>query len=402
MPVFFKEWGYRAYLALKKGIVMAPQPRPAMFVGRDAAINLCESIAHMGLKKILIVTDKPLMEIGIPQHAIARLNVRGVSTVVYDGVKPDPTVGVVDAGLEILKAEACDGVLAIGGGSSIDAAKVMAIAVANGLTAMECVGLKKGKEPALPLFAVPTTAGTGSEVTLAAVISDDETHEKLVVADPKVIPAAAALDPEIMRGLPAHITAATGMDALTHAVESYINTWDTPECLQYGRSATRLVLNNLERACANGDDMGARESMAIASYYAGLAFTTCLVGYVHAVSHQLGGHYSMPHGLANAMVLPHVLELLKDTAGERLAELAVYCELGDESEPQADLVRKFIDRIWALNEAIGIPRTTDVIKDEHVDEIVKAALKEGAGYPVPRFLERDECTALVQGLRSAA
>ncbi len=402
MPGFFKELGYKTMLSLKKGIVMEPKPRPAVFVGKDAALDLCESISHVGLKKILIVTDKPLMDLGIPQQAIARLSAKGVATAVYDGVKPDPTVGVVDAGIEVLKREACDGVLAIGGGSSIDAAKVMALAAANNLKALDCVGLKKGKLPSLPLFAVPTTAGTGSEVTIVAVISDDETHEKLMVADPKVIPAAAALDPNIMKGLPPHITAATGMDALTHAVESYINTWDTPECLQFGRSATRLVLNNLERACANGEDMAARESMALASYYAGLAFTTCLVGYVHAVSHQLGGHYGVPHGLANAMVLPHVLELMKDSAGERLAELAVYCELGDETEPREDLVRKFIDRIWALNEEIGIPRTTDVIKDEHIEEIVSAALKEGAGYPVPRFLERAECTALVQGLRTAA
>jgi alcohol dehydrogenase class IV len=290
----------------------------------------------------------------------------------------------------------------VGGGSVLDAAKMMAMLYTNPGSLDSFDGIQKSKHPGLPLFAIPTTAGTGSEVTIAAVISDDQTHEKLVVADPKIIPSAAALDPEIMKGLPPHITAATGMDALTHAVESYINTWDTPECLQYGRSATRLVLNNLERACANGEDMAARESMALASYYAGLAFTTCLVGYVHAVSHQLGGHYHMPHGLANAMVLPHVLELLKDTAGERLAELAVYCELGDETEPRDELVRKFIDRIWALNEAIGIPRTTDLIKDEHVDEIVTAALKEAAGYPVPRFLERAECMTLVQGLRAAA
>ncbi len=402
MPGFIKELGYKAMLALKKGIVMEPKPRPAVFVGKDAALDLCESISHVGLKKILVVTDKPLMDIGIPQQAIARLSAKGVATAIYDGVKPDPTVSVVDAGIEVLKREACDGVLAIGGGSSIDAAKVMALAAANGLKALDCVGLKKGKLPSLPLFAVPTTAGTGSEVTIVAVISDDETHEKLMVADPKVIPSAAALDPNIMKGLPPQITAATGMDALTHAVESYINTWDTPECLQFGRSATRLVLNNLERACANGEDIAARESMALASYYAGLAFTTCLVGYVHAVSHQLGGHYGVPHGLANAMVLPHVLELMKDSAGERLAELAVYCELGDETEPRDELVRKFIDRIWALNEEIGIPRTTDVIKDEHIEDIVSAALKEGAGYPVPRFLERAECTALVQGLRTAA
>jgi alcohol dehydrogenase class IV len=142
--------------------------------------------------------------------------------------------------------------------------------------------------------------------------------------------------------------------------------------------------------------------MALGSYYAGLAFTTCLVGYVHAVSHQLGAHYSVPHGLGNAMVLPHVLEMLKDSATKRLAELAVYCELGDESEPDGSLAQKLIDRIWALNEEIGIPRTTDVIKDADIDDIVTAALKEASGYPVPRFLEREECEALVQGLRSAA
>ncbi len=402
MPVFFKEWGYRAFLAIKKGIVMAPQPRPAMYVGQDAALQLCDTISHVGLQKILIVTDKPLMDIGIPQQVISRLNAGGVATAVYDGVKPDPTAGVVDEGLAMLKQEACDGVLAIGGGSSIDAAKVIALAATNNFQAEDCVGLKKGKLPSLPLFAVPTTAGTGSEVTIAAVISNDETHEKMVVADPKIIPSAAALDPQIMKGLPPHITAATGMDALTHAIESYINTWETPETLQYGRSATRLILNNLGRACANGEDMAARESMALASYYAGLAFTTCLVGYVHAVSHQLGGHYSVPHGLGNAMVLPHVLELLRDSAATRLAELAVYCNLGDESEPDTELAQKLIDRIWALNEEIGIPRTTDVIKEEDIPEIVTAALKEGSGYPVPRFLERRECEALVRGLRSAA
>jgi alcohol dehydrogenase class IV len=402
MPVFFKEWAYRGLLAVKKGIVMSPQPRPAMFVGRDATLNLCNSIAHVGLRNILIVTDKPLLELGIPQRATSHLNSMGVTTSIYDGVKPDPTIGVVNAGLAELRRQNCDAVMAIGGGSSIDAAKVMALAATNNMQAEECVGLKKGKLPALPLFAVPTTAGTGSEVTIAAVISDDETHEKLVVADPKVIPAAAALDPEIMRGLPPHITAATGMDALTHAIESYINTWETPETLQYGRSATRLILKNLERACSNGEDMAARESMALASYYAGLAFTTCLVGYVHAVSHQLGAHYSVPHGLGNAMVLPHVLELLKASAATRLAELAVYCELGDESEPAPELAQKLIDRIWELNEAIGIPRTTDVIREENIDDIVTAALKEGSGYPVPRFLERDECENLVRGLRSAA
>jgi alcohol dehydrogenase class IV len=401
MPVFFKEWAYRALLTVKKSIVMTPQPRPAVFVGHDATLQLCNTIAQFDLKNLLVVTDKPLLELGILNGAIDQLNSHGVRTTIYDGVLPDPTVKVVTDGLQMLRQHQCDGVLAFGGGSSMDSAKVIALAAANEISVQDCVGLKKGKVPALPLFAVPTTAGTGSEVTLVAVISDDITHEKLVVADPKIVPQAAALDPEIMKGLPPHITAATGMDALTHAIESYINTWETPECLHYGRAATKLILNNLSQACAHGQDLAAREAMALASYYAGLAFTTCLVGYVHAISHQLGAHYGVPHGLGNAMVLPHVLERLRDSAATRLAELALYCKLGDESEPETELAQKLIDRIWALNEEIGIPRTTDVIKEEDIDEIVSASLKEGSGYPVPRFLERSECENLVRGLRSA-
>ncbi len=400
MPVFYKVWGYQALLSLKKRVVMTPQPRPAIYVGRNSTLELCNTIAQFGFKNLLIVTDQPLLELGVLNPAIARLQELGVNTHVFDGVMPDPTLQVVDNGIAHLKQHQCDSVLAFGGGSSIDSAKIIAMAASSGLSALKCVGLNKSKVATLPLFAVPTTAGTGSEVTVAAIVSDNETHAKLVVADPRIIPTAAALDAEIMRGLPAPITAATGMDALTHAIESYTNTWDTEECLAYGRTATKLIFDNIGRVCSNGDDLEAREAMALASYYAGLAFTTCLVGYVHAVSHQLGGHYSVPHGLGNAMVLPHVLELLKDSASKRLAELAVYTGLGEESESESALAQKLIDKIWALNAEIGIPKTTDVIKAEDIDEIVDAALKEGNGYPVPRFIEREECVNLVRGLRS--
>lgn len=400
MPAFYKKWGYRAMLALKKKVLMVPQPRPTVYVGVDASLQLCRALAHFGFKNLLVVTDKPLVALGLMDPMLNQLRNAGVAVHIYDGVLPDPTVAVVDAGIAVLKQHGCDSVLAIGGGSSIDSAKIIALAGANNCTAIDCVGLKTCKLPTLPLFAVPTTAGTGSEVTLAAIVSDNDTHEKLVVADPRIIPTSAALDPGIMRGLPAHITAATGMDALTHAIESYINTWDTEECLQYGAAASRLIFDNLATACKDGNNLAAREAMALGSYYAGLAFTTCLVGYVHAVSHQLGALYNVPHGLGNAMVLPHVLELLKDDASARLAELAIYNGFGEESEGQAALAQKLIDKVWALNEEIGIPRTTDVIQDADIDRIVDAALKEGNGYPVPRYIERDECVALVKGLRS--
>jgi len=400
MPGLFARLGYRTLLGIKKRVIMKPQPRPAVYVGADAALQLCDSLSHFKLRHTLIVTDRPLMELGLLDGLLARLAQQGVQTTVFDGVKPDPTVSVVRAGLEQLRSARCDNVLAIGGGSSMDTAKVIALAGANNLQVEECVGLNKAKSPALPLYAIPTTAGTGSEVTLAAIISDDATHQKLVVADARVIPQAAALDPGLMTGLPPTVTAATGMDALTHAIESYINIWDTPECLQYGRAATRLIIDNLPRACSHGDDLAAREAMALGSYYAGLAFSTCLVGYVHAVSHQLGAHYGVPHGLGNAMVLPHVLELLEEAAVIRLAELALHCELGDAGEDEKALARKLIDRVWALNAEIGIPRTTEVIQEADIDDIVDAALKEGHGYPVPRFLERNECVSLVRGLMS--
>ncbi|MCZ6831597.1 MAG: iron-containing alcohol dehydrogenase [Gammaproteobacteria bacterium] len=400
MPAFYKVLGYKFVLAVTRRAVSKPQPRPVVYVGNDSSRQLCRSIAHFGLKNILVVTDKPLVALGLVDIAVQALAEHGVATHIYDGILPDPTLSVVEAGLAALKQQHCDGVLAFGGGSSMDSAKVIALAAANDMSIVDCIGFNKAKKPTLPLFVIPTTAGTGSEVTLAAILSDDETHAKMPVVDFKLIPSAAALDPVIMKGLPPHITAATGMDALTHAIESYIGQWSTEETSQYGRAATKLIFDNLQTAYENGDDLAAREAMALGSYYAGLAFTQAMVGYVHAVSHQLGAHYNVPHGLGNAMVLPHMLELLKGAAAGKLAELAVYSGIGTESEPESALAQKLIDRVWELNAAIGIPKTTDVIQEQDIDAIVEAALKEGNGYPVPRFIEKSECEALVRGLRS--
>jgi alcohol dehydrogenase class IV len=236
---------------------------------------------------------------------------------------------------------------------------------------------------------------------MIAVISDNETHEKGGVIDPALIPRATALDPVIMRGLPAHITAATGMDALTHAIEAYIGVWEMPETRYYSMSAIKLIFDNLPEAYENGDNLEAREAMALASHYGGLAITSALVGYVHAVSHNLGAKYGVPHGLANAMVLPHVLDLMKDSAAKKMADIAVHAGLGEPSETHAALTEKLIAKVRTLNEAIGIPATTDVIREGDVKDLVDAALKEGSSYPTPRYLERSECEALVRGLMAA-
>jgi alcohol dehydrogenase len=389
---------YRGLQLLIKRLMLKPQPKPMVFLGPGSSRQLCQAIGRFGFKKVLLVTDKPLHDLGVIDPTIEALQKAGVQTVMYDGVVPDPTQGVVNEGIKLFVSEHCDAVLAFGGGSSIDAAKVIALGAPNGYEAADCIGVNKGKQPAAPLFAIPSTAGTGSEGTFIAVISDDQTHQKGGVIAPGLIPKAAALDPEIMRGLPAHITAATGMDALTHAIESYIGNWETEETNYYGLASSRLVFNNLGEACRNGDNLDAREAMALASYYGGLAITNALVGYVHAISHNLGAKYGIPHGLANAMVLPHVLELLLDGSAEKLADIAVYCDMGTRDESAPKLARKLIDRVWALNDEIGIPRTTDLIQAGDIDYLVKVALAEGGTYPSPRFLSKAECRGVIEAI----
>ncbi len=402
MPVFYKEWFYKAKLSLMGKVITKPQPKPLLFLGADSSKQLCKTIGQFGARNILIVTDRPLVELGVLAGTLAALAENGVQTQVYDGVLPDPTRTVVNNGIAMLRASNCGSVLAFGGGSSIDAAKVIALAAANNCQAEDCEGVGKCDLPALPFFAIPTTAGTGSEATFIAVISDDETHRKGAVIDPNIIPKAAALDPLIMQGLPPHITAATGMDALTHAIESYIGIWETDETNYYGLASSKLVFDNLAAACSDGSNLDAREGMALASFYGGMAITNALVGYAHAISHNLGALYSVPHGLGNAMVLPHVLERLKDVSAKKLGEIAVNAGLGEKGEPDSALAQKVIDKVWALNAEIGIPKTTDVIKENDIEGLIDAALAEGSSYPTPRFFEREECREILQSLRAPA
>jgi alcohol dehydrogenase class IV len=251
----------------------------------------------------------------------------------------------------------------------------------------------------LPLFAVPTTAGTGSEVTVAAVVTDPAAHVKAAVIDPKLVPAAAALDPLLTKGMPRSITAATGMDALTHAVEAYTNRWPHAETAFHAVSAVRMIFANLPRACANGDDLEAREAMLVASFYAGLAFTKAYVGYVHAFSHKVGGMYGVPHGLGNAILLPYVLDFLKDAplAEQRLAELAIAIGAGKEGEPRAALAQRFVERVRALNRTVGIPEKLEALTAADIREVARAAMIEAhRDYPVPKNMSLAEAEALLQ------
>ncbi len=391
MTAVHRKMIFRTRQALMSAFMAKPQPRAMIFLGPGSSAQLAQAIGRFGLSNTLVVTDRPLRELGVLDTTLAALALAGVSTTVYDGVLPDPTQKVVDEGIEKYRQSGCDAVLAFGGGSSIDAAKVIALAAANGCMAADCIGAKKCKLPAAPFFAIPTTAGTGSEGTFIAVISDNETHAKNAVIDPSLIPRAAALDPELMRGLPPHITAATGMDALTHAIESYVARWGNNDTDYYGLASCRLVFDNLAEACHNGENLEAREAMALASYYGGLAISQALVGYVHAISHNLGAKYGVPHGLGNAMVLPHVMELIQPQAQEKFADIARHCGMGSPGDSSATLAQTLVDRVWALNEEISIPRTTDTIQAGDIDGLVQAAISEGGNYASPRFITEQEC-----------
>jgi alcohol dehydrogenase class IV len=287
-------------------------------------------------------------------------------------------------------------VLAVGGGSSIDAAKVICARATNDKPIRKLAGMFRVFKPILPLYAIPTTAGTGSEVTVAAVVSDPVTHAKTPIMDPKVVPQMAALDGTLMTGLPAHITAATGMDALTHAVEAYISANAFEETDACALAATRLIMQNLETAVKDGSNLEARQNMALASYYAGLAFTKAGVGYVHAIAHNFGAYYHTPHGLANAIVLPYILDYSKDSSIDRLAKLAEVSGLKKGKESKAQLAQKFIDHVRAMARDFGIPEKLEALKKEDIAGITKNALKEAHfTYAVPKYMDAATCENLI-------
>ncbi len=378
-------------------------PRPTLFVGADASLRLCAAIGQFGYRRVMIVTDAVLVKLGLVEPLRQALLAQGIDVAVHDGITPDPTYPVLQAGYEAVRVHRSDAILAVGGGSAIDAAKVIGAMAVSGKSPAQLIGMLKVGKPMLPLFAIPTTAGTGSEVTVAAVVTDPVQHSKSAVIDPKLVPLAAALDPLLMKGMPQPITAATGMDALTHAIEAYLNRWPHADTEQHCVAAVRMIFGNLQRAYDDGNDMAAREAMALAAFYAGLAFTKAYVGYVHAFSHKLGGMYGVPHGLANAITLPYVLDFNKDSprVRERLARLAVVIGAGKEGEPQDVLAQRFIDRVRELSRAVGIPDKLAALKPADVPVVARAAMIEGArDYPVPKNMSLREAEALLQRMQA--
>ena len=381
-------------LCMKVSTFILPFRQPELFTGAGSSLELCGAIAKDGHKTVLIVTDAMLVELGLIQPMQDKLTELGVESVVYDGVKPDPTIQQIEAGVAQFKQANGEAILAVGGGSSIDAAKIIAARAKPSLSIRKMAGLFRVLLGIKPLYAVPTTAGTGSEVTIAAVVSDPERTKKMSIIDLKLVPQKAALDGALMTGLPAPITAATGMDALTHAVEAYISKNANKKTDEHAIAATKLIFEHLPTAFHDGKNLEARQQMALASYKAGVAFTIAGVGYVHAISHNFGAHYHVPHGLANAIVLPYILDFSKPKCTGRLADLAR--AVGLEGGNDTELADAFIAKIRAMNAEMGIPTVVDKLQKQDIPKIRKAAQWEAfTTYAVPRYLTDEQAEGLI-------
>lgn len=392
MILYYK---FRAFLVTWLFRLM-PRNIPIVLQGAGSSNRLCDHVSLLGYSRVIIVTDKFLNDAGIVDGVKAALTRNGISFEVFDGVLPDPSFDQVQQAQALAQSGNAQAVIAVGGGSVLDAAKMMAMLHTNPGELSDFAGVKAIKNVGLPLFAIPTTAGTGAEITPVAVITDPVTHNKIPVVDGKMIPGYIALDAEIMRGLPRGITAATGMDALTHAVESFVATSSYHGSEDQARAAVRLIFKYLFRAWENGDDAEAREGMALAAFYAGSAFSKTSVGYVHGIAHQLGKLCGTPHGNANAMLLPEVLSAYGDCVYPQLAELAVVAGLADPDSGEKQRALAFIEAIINLRKQMDMPLGPRGLSMSSIDEVLKEVIKEtGDLYPVPRYLSREELRALV-------
>ena len=370
---------------------------PELVKGAGCVKKLPTVVKSNGHDSVLVVTDKGLMNLHLLDGLFEGLEKSDVKYVVYDGTQPNPTIDNIEEARKLYADNNCAAVIAFGGGSPLDCAKVAAARIAKPKQSVQKMrGTLKILKKLPTIYAVPTTAGTGSETTIAAVVSDPSTHEKYALQDPVLRPKYAVLDPELTLGLPPHITSTTGMDALTHAVEAYIGHSNTKGTAAAAEKATRMIFDNILKVYENGKDIDARQNMLEASYLAGIAFTRAYVGYVHAIAHNLGGMYGTPHGLANAVVLPYVLEYFGESAHERLAKLADVAGLETAGMNDAQKANLFIEKIKELNKTMNIPDKLDILEKD-IPTIAKRALKEGNPlYPVPKIMDLEDCMAVIR------
>lgn len=365
---------------------------PVNLMGPGCLKEAGKEIKSLGLKKALIVTDKVLVEIGLVNKLTEVLDTEGIEYVIYDGTQPNPTVKNVEDGLKLLKENACDFIISFGGGSPHDCAKGIGLVATNGGSIKDYEGVNKSTKPMLPLVAVNTTAGTASEMTRFCIITDEERHIKMAIVDWRTTPNLAVNDPLLMLEMPKSLTAATGMDALTHAVEAYVSTEATPITDACALKAIELISQYLRKAVENGQDHEARDKMAYAEFLAGMAFNNASLGYVHAMAHQLGGFYDLPHGVCNAVLLPHVQEYNAKVVPERLADIAKAMGENIEGLSVEEAAEKAIEAIKKLAADVGIPSGLKELgaKEEDIKTLSENALKDACGFTNPKQASLEE------------
>lgn len=354
--------------------------------------ELPEIIMRHKCTHVLIITDGGIMKLGLTRRLEKALKEAGIPYTIYDKTVANPTTVNVREALELYHKEGCDAIIGFGGGSSMDCAKAVgACAVKPNQSLAQMKGILKVHKKLPLLMAVPTTAGTGSETTLAAVITDADTRYKYAINDFPLIPRYAVLDPKVTLSLPPFITATTGMDALTHSVEAYIGNSTTIDTRRDALKAVKLIFENIDIAYEHGDNIQARRNMLHASFYAGCAFTKSYVGYVHAVAHSLGGQYNVPHGLANAILLPLVLREYGSCINKKLHRLAIAAGLADKNTPDHEAAELFIWAIEEMKERFGIVNIVKEIQETDIPKLAHYADKEANPlYPVPKLMDASE------------
>ena len=386
MQILEQIWCRTFQTVLRLAMPVLPYRDPKIL--RSAA-EVPAELRSRGVERVLLVTDGGLYALGKTEPLERCLAEAGITCAVYHDTVANPTVHNVEEARALYLDHDCQALIGFGGGSAIDCAKAVGARIARpGKPVSRMRGILRVLRPIPPLVAIPTTSGTGSEVTLATVITDSDRGHKFPINDFALIPRVAVLDVENTRTLPPAMTASTGMDALTHAVEAYIGRSTTAATRADALEATRLIFANLERAYQNGDDLDARENMLTAAFLAGRAFSKSYVGYIHAVAHSLGGRYNIPHGLANAVLLPVVLEAYGPCIHEKLHQLAVAAGLSQPGEARAESAGKFIAAVRGLNRRMGIPETLEGIQEADIPLLARHAAQEANPlYPVPVLMD---------------
>ena len=354
-------------------------------MGVNCLTEVPKYIKENEFKKGLIVTDSVLVQIGLVGKVTELLEKNDIGYVIYDGTKPNPTVKNVNDGLSLLKENECDFVISLGGGSPHDCAKGIALLATNGGDIKDYEGVNKSKYPQLPLITINTTAGTASEMTIFSIITDEDRHIKMALVDKHMTPVMAVNDPMLMVAMPKSLTSATGMDALTHSIEAYVSTNATPITDACAEKSIELIAKYLKRAVENGNDIKARDMMAYAEFLAGMAFNNASLGYVHAMAHQLGGFYDLPHGVCNAVLLPHVQEFNAKVSAERLKKVASIMGIDVDEMTNEEGAKACIEAIKDLSKSIGIPSGLKELGAKEEDFVVLAenALKVACGLTNP-------------------